>query len=118
MQRPAEATMRVEPDGTEGQSEARWRILQAPERVTQASEEPATAAWAIARARGASSGLQWRPGWTTAGSAGAWGIVRAAMAPTFADTQISGIDLNLTRYEKKWSEGVIFLKNHPFGHVT
>ena len=27
--------------------------------------------------------------------------------PTFAYTQIYGIDLNLTRYEEKWSEGVI-----------
>ena len=33
-----------------------------------------------------------------------------ACAPTFADTQISGIDLNLTPYEKKRSEGVIFKK--------
>ena len=32
---------------------------------------------------------------------------RERFPPTFADTQISGIDLNLTRYEQKWSEGVI-----------
>jgi len=30
--------------------------------------------------------------------------------PTTAYTQISGIDLNLTRYDKKWSEGVILKK--------
>jgi hypothetical protein len=29
------------------------------------------------------------------------------LTPTFAYTQISGIDLNLTRYDKKWFEGVI-----------
>ena len=35
---------------------------------------------------------------------------RMTAPPTTAYTQISGIDLNLTRYDKKWSEGVIFLK--------
>jgi hypothetical protein len=35
---------------------------------------------------------------------------RRSPTPTFADTQISGIDLNLTRYDKKWSEGVILKK--------
>ena len=40
----------------------------------------------------------------------AGGLCGEVRTPTFADTQIYGIDLNLTRYDKKWSEGVIFKK--------
>ena len=50
-----------------------------PEWVTQAYEEPDTREWSIVRASRASPGLHWLPGWATARSAGAWGIVRAAM---------------------------------------
>ena len=48
--------MRVEPDGTEGQSEVRRCIQPAPEWATQANEEPVSGE-----------------------GAGAWDIVRAAM---------------------------------------